>query len=131
MAGKLQRFQTLMFQGWAKDIDKQNNLGRYMQLAPQSASPVITELLATDQGKNLEIFLSQFSVKEFDNDQDYTWDVVGSTRRNIPLKYAVDEDGNVVVPTSVSYTKTLIGSDKQLFELVFAEEWFFDGELDA
>ena len=85
MAGKLQRFQTLMFQGWAKDIDKQNNLGRYMQLAPQSASPVIIELLATNQGKNLDIFLSQFSVKEFETDQDYTWDVVGSTRRNIPL----------------------------------------------
>ena len=127
MAGKLQRFQTLMFQGWAKDIDKQNNLGRYMQLAPQSASPVIIELLATNQGKNLDIFLSQFSIKEFETDQDYTWDVVGSTRRNIPLKYAVAEDGQVVTTS----TTGLIGGDKHLFELVFAEEWFFDGELDA
>ena len=125
MAGKLQRFQTLMFQGWAKDIDKQNNLGRYMQLAPQSASPVIIELLATNQGKNLDIFLSQFSIKEFETDQDYTWDVVGSTRRNIPLKYAVAEDGQVVTTS----TTGLIGGDKQLFELVFAEEGFFDGEL--
>ena len=125
MAGKLQRFQTLMFQGWAKDIDKQNNLGRYMQLAPQSASPVIIELLATNQGKNLDIFLSQFSIKEFETDQDYTWDVVGSTRRNIPLKYAVAEDGQVVTTS----TTGLIGRDKRLFELVFAEEGFFDGEL--
>jgi len=124
MAGKLQRFQTLTFQGWAKDIDKQNNLGRYLQLAPQQASPVLIELLATNQGKNLDIFLSQFAVKEFETDQDYTWDVIGSTRRNIPLKYAVDEAGNTVTAAS-----GLIGVNKQLFELVFAEEWFFDGEI--
>lgn len=124
MAGKLQRFQTLTFQGWAKDIDKQNNLGRYMMIAPQKASPVLIELLAANTGKNLDIFLSQFSVKEFENDQDYTWDVVGSTRRNIPLKYAIDESGSPVTADS-----GLVGANKALFELVFDTEWFFDGEL--
>ena len=127
MAGKLQKFQTIQFQGWAKDISKQNNLGMYLQLAPQKANPMVVELLAVNYAKNLDIFLSQFAVKEFDNDSDYTWDVVGSTRRNIPLKYAVAEDGQVVTTA----TTGLIGGDKQLFELVFAEEWFFDGELDA
>lgn len=126
MAGKLQRFQTLAFQGWAKDIDKRNNLGRYLQLAPQQASPVLIELLANNYGKNLDIFLSQFAVKEFETDQDYTWNVIGSTRRNIPLKYAIKEDGNTVTAAS-----GMIGADKALFELVFDEEWFFDGELDA
>lgn len=126
MAGKLQRFQTLAFQGWAKDIDKRNNLGRYLQLESQSASPVLIELLANNYGKNLDIFLSQFAVKEFENDQEYTWNVIGSARRNIPLKYAIDETG-----TKVSAAGSLVGADKALFELVFDEEWFFDGELDA
>lgn len=125
MAGRLQRFQTLQFQGWAKDIDKQNNLGRYLQLAPQQASPVLIELLATNYGKDMDVFLSQFKVKEFETDQDYTWDVVGSTERNIPLKYAIDEAGNVVTTANTG----LIGKGKSLFTLVFDEEWFFDGEL--
>ena len=124
MAGKLQRFQTLTFQGWAKDIDKRNNLGRYLQLAPQQASPVLIELLANNYGKNLDIFLSQFAVKEFETDQDYTWDVIGSTRRNIPLKYAIDAEGDPVTEGG-----HMVGADKALFSLVFDEEWFFDGEL--
>ena len=127
MAGRLQRFQTLQFQGWAKDIDKQNNLGRYLQLAPQQASPVLIELLATNYGKDMDVFLSQFKVKEFETDQDYTWDVVGSTERNIPLKYAIDEAGNIIMAPNTG----LIGKGKSIFTLVFDEAWFFDGELDA
>ena len=126
MAGKLQKFQTIQFQGWAKDISKQNNLGMYLQLAPQKANPMVVELLAVNYAKNLDVFLSQFAVKEFDNDSDYTWDVIGSTRRNIPLAYAIDENG-----AKVDGTRSMIGVDKQPFELVFDEEWFFDGELDA
>ena len=125
MAGKLQRFQTMNFQGWAKDIDKKNNLGRYLQLAPQQASPILIELLAVNEGKNLDIFLSQFSVKEFESDEDYTWNVVGSTRRNIPLAYAIDEDGT---PIDSNYSG-LVGKNKQPFTVAFDTEWFFDGEL--
>ena len=34
--------------------------------------------------------------REFDDDNEYTWDVIGSSRRNIPLVEARDENGDTV-----------------------------------
>lgn len=125
MAGKLQRFQTMNFKGWASEITKANHLGTFLQTQAQQASPVMIELLTVNYGKNLDIFLSQFATKTFDTDNDYTWDLVGSSRRNIPLKEARDEDGN---PITSGHSKTMIGAGKAPFELVFSEDWFFNGE---
>lgn len=57
--------------------------------------------------------------KEFDDDSEYYWDVVGSTRRNIPLLEARDENGNVVT----AETTTNVGVGTAVFELVFPEDW--------
>jgi hypothetical protein len=125
MAGKLGRFQAQAFQGWASEVTKQNHLGTFMMLHPQKATNIMVQLLAVNRGKTLDAFLSQFSVKEFENDHDYTWDIIGSSRRNIPLLYAIDENGNKVT----SSTATMVGVHKAPFELVFGEDWFFDGEV--
>lgn len=127
MAGKLQRFQMLSFKGWASEITKENHLGTFLNLAPQQAAPAMIELLTVNYGKNFDTFLSQFATKEFDNDHDFTWDLVGSARRNIPLKYAIDENGNRV--GSNDSVLDLIGAGKAPFELVFDELYFFNGEL--
>ena len=58
----------------------------------------MVQLLAFYRGKSLETYLSQFPVKEFDTDDDYTWEVIGSSRRNIPVIEARDEN-NLVVTT--------------------------------
>lgn len=124
MSGKLQKFQTMSFKGWASEITKANHLGTFLQLKTQQASPVMIELLTVNYGKNLDTFLSQFTTKTFDTDDDYTWNLVGSTRRNIALKEARAEDGTVV-----QGDEGLIGKGKAPFELVFAEDWFFNGEV--
>lgn len=124
MSGKLQKFQTMSFKGWASEITKANHLGTFLQLKTQQASPVMIELLTVNYGKNLDTFLSQFTTKTFDTDDDYTWNLVGSTRRNIALKEARAEDGSVV-----QGDEGLIGKGKAPFELVFAEDWFFNGEV--
>ena len=124
MAGKLGKFQKLTFEHW-KGLTKRNHLGAIFQEQPQQATNLMVQLLAWYRGKTLDTFLSQFPTKEFDSDDEYTWPVVGSALRNIPLVEARDCDGNIVT----SATLTNIGMNTEPFYLVFAEDWFADGEV--
>ena len=126
MAGKLNKFQMLGFQHW-KGLTKENHLGSIFQLAPQKASNLMVQLLAFHRGKTLDTFLSQFPTKEFADDNEYTWDVVGSSRRNIPLIEARDENGTPIN----SDEGEPVGAGTTPFYLVFAEDWFADGEVIA
>ena len=124
MAGKLNKFQvTPSFTSW-KGLTRQNHLGAIYQLAPQKASELMVQLLAAYRGKSLESFLSKFPTKQFDSTQEYTWDVIGSHRRNIPLVEARTIDGTPVVAGGVN-----VGAGTTPFYLVFAEDWFADGEV--
>ena len=83
----------------------------------------MVQLLAYQRGKTLDTFLSKFPTKEFESDDEYTWDVIGSSRRNIPLLRALDEEGN-----EVDGSNPMIGAGTAPFWLVFAEDWFARGE---
>ena len=122
MAGKLGKFQMTGFQHW-KGLTKENHLGSAFLSAPQKATNLMVQLLAYHRGKTLDTFLSQFPVKEFEDDSEYTWDVVGSSRRNIPLIEARDENG-----TPVTAASGMVGVGTAPFYLVFPEDWFADGE---
>jgi hypothetical protein len=122
MAGKLGRFQMVGFQHW-KGLTKENHLGSIFQQAPQKATDLMVQLLAYYRGKTLDTFLNQFPTREFDDDNEYYWDVIGSSRRNIPLIEARDENGAVVVSTGAN-----VGAGTAPFYLVFGEDWFADGE---
>lgn len=124
MAGKLGKFQKLTFEHW-KGLTKRNHLGAIFQEQPQQATNLMVQLLAWYRGKTLDTFLSQFPTKQFDSDDEYTWPVVGSAMRNIPLVEARDCDGNIVT----SSTSNNIGMNTEPFYLVFAEDWFADGEV--
>ncbi|QOR59138.1 major head protein [uncultured phage cr111_1] len=119
---RLGKFQMLTFSHW-KGLTKDNHLGSVFQLQPQRATTMMVQLLAMYRGKNLETYLSQFPTKEFDTDDEYTWDVIASSRRNIPLVEARDEDGKVVGPNG------LAGVGGAPFYVVFAEDWFADGNV--
>ena len=94
------------------------------QNEPQKATNVMIQLLAMRRGKTLETYLSQFPTKVFDTDDEYTWDVISSSRRNIPLVEAREIDGTVVTSNSGN-----IGIAGEPFYLVFAEDWFADGNV--
>ena len=83
----------------------------------------MVKLLAYYRGKTLDTFLNQFPVKEFEDDSEYYWEVIGSSRRNIPLVEARNENGEVVTDNN-----TMVGAGTAPFYLVFAEDWFADGE---
>lgn len=123
MAGKLSKFQMVGFQSW-KGLTTENHLGSIFQLAPQKATNLAVQLLAFNRGKTLDTFLSKFPTKEFENDNEYYWDVFGSARRNIPLIEARDENGVVVTAGSGN-----VGVGGTPFYLVFPEDWFADGEV--
>lgn len=83
----------------------------------------MVQLLAAHYGKTLDTFLSQFPTKEFDDDSEYYWEVIGSSRRNIPLVEARDEN-----MTPVDKNHGMVGAGTAPFYLVFPEDWFADGE---
>jgi hypothetical protein len=55
--------------------------------------------------------------KEFEDDSEYTWDVISSSRRNIPLVEARDENGSTI-------TTGVAGEGGAPFYLVFGEDWW-------
>lgn len=123
MAGQLKKFQMVGFTGW-KGLTKANHLAAIGQASPQKASNLMVQLLAWYRGNTIETFLSKFPKKYFDDDEEYYWDVVGSTKKNIPLVEARKVDGSVVT------SKTeMIGAGTEPFYLVFAEDYFADGEV--
>ena len=121
MAGQLKKFQMVGFTGW-KGLTKENHLSSALLLGgPQKATNLMVQLLAFYRGKTLETFLSKFPVKEFEDDSEYYWDVVGSTKRNIPLLEARRLDGSQV---ELNDGKGNVGVGIEPFYLVFAEDWF-------
>lgn len=120
---KLGKFQMQGFSHW-KGLTLENHLGAIFQTAPQKASNLMVKLLAYYRGKTLETFLSKFPTKEFEDDTEYYWDIIGSTQRNIPLTEARDEDGIVITAASAN-----VGAGTAPFYLVFGEDWFADGEF--
>lgn len=100
-------------------LTKDNHLGSIFQIAPQKATNLMVQLLAYYRGKTLDTFLNQFPVREFEDDNEYYWDVIGSSRRNIPLVEARDENG-----TPVTENTGMVGAGTAPFYLVFPEDWF-------
>ena len=83
----------------------------------------MVQILAWHRGKTLNTFLSKFPTKTFDSDDEYTWDVIGSSDRNIPLVEARNENGE-----HVDLNGANIGEGGTPFYLVFAKDWFALGK---
>jgi hypothetical protein len=113
------------FTAWKSEIEKRNHVSTMFHSAPQKASNVMVELLARNYAK-YNSTVDSFPTKEFDSDDEYTWDVIGSSRRNIPLIEARALDGHVIDGTT-GYTFAGVGGEE--FYLVFGEDWFFNQEI--
>lgn len=123
MAGKIQKYQMIGFQSW-KGLTSDNFLGTLFQSEPQYASNLMVKLLAYNCCNTLDTLLSGFPTKEFDTDDEYYWDVLASASRNIPLVEARDENNKPVTASG-----SMVGAGTSRFYLVFAEDWFADGEV--
>lgn len=110
------------FQYW-KGISKENHISAAYLSQPQKATDLMVQMLAFQRGKSLETFLSKFPVKEFETDDDFYWDIISSSRRNIPLVEARTEDGQTIT------AEMMAGAGFAPFYLVFGEDWFSKGEV--
>jgi len=118
----LGKFQMMDAKGW-KGITTNNHLASIFQTKPQVATPKMVMLLGKHYGKSLEQKLSEFPIKYLETNDDFTWQLIGSSDRNIPLVEAIYQ-GAIVTSTSSN-----IGQGRTLFELVFEEDWFHDGNV--
>lgn len=112
------------FKVWAPRITKKTHISSFFGSQTQKIPGLMIQMMAFKHGKTLDTMLSKLPTKEFDNGEDYTWDVIGSTERNIPLVEARDEDGVVVTADHDGN----VGANTAPFYLVFDEHWFFKGE---
>lgn len=124
MAGQIGKFTMQHFTAWAPQITKKTHINSIFGTQTQKVNNMWVQLMAFEQGKTLDTMLNSLPVKEFDNGEEYIWNVVGSTDRVIPLVECRDENGVVV---DSSHTAN-VGAGTQPFYLVFDEHWFFDGE---
>ena len=119
--GKLSKFQMQGFTSW-QGLSSDNHIAAIGQLGPQKATNMMVNLLAFHNGYSLESQLLKLPVKEFENDEEFYWDVLASSRRNIPLVEVRDFSGN--------NDATNYGVAGEPFYLVFAEDWFGLGEVN-
>lgn len=101
-------------------LTTKNHLGAIHQTKPQLASKMITRMLSQYYGATLEAQLSEIPSLNLDTDDDYTWKLIGSSERNIPLVEARFQGATVVLS---DYGVGAAGTE---FELVFAERYFSD-----
>ena len=122
MAVKFGITQTVAPQAWS-GLTTKTHLASLYQRAPQKVSGFMVKLLAAEYGASLESLLSKFPTKYFDTDDDYTWKLIGSYDRNLPLVEARFQ-GAVVAPGD-----TGIGAGGMEFEIVFGERMFSDAHM--
>lgn len=103
-------------------LTKDNHLGMIYNLEPQRATNLWVRLLANNYGPTLDTYLRRFPKKSFQDDSEYYWNIIGSSRRNIPIIEARDLDGTVI-------TAGMAGAGTAPFYVVFAEDWWADGNV--
>jgi hypothetical protein len=117
---KLSPFQMTDGKAWA-GLTTKNHIGAIWQAAPQKASNIMSRVFQTNFGQDLDSYLNQFGAKTLDRSDDFTWELIGSARRNIPLVEArLTRNG---APVSITDTP---GKNQGRFFLVFEEQWFTD-----
>ena len=120
---QLGRFQVTDAKAFAGMINPENTLGAIWKTAPTKINDAMIKLLAINRGKSLENMLAKFETKQVDNDNEFYWELIGSSRRNIPLVEASSKGATVTAST------TNVGEGGTEFELTFDEQWFFKGEI--
>ena len=91
------------FTSW-KGLTRDNHIGAIFGRAPQKATNIMVQLLAQHRGKSLDSYLQRFPVKYFETDDEYTWEVIGSSRRNIPLVEAREMSDQVLENTGKRFS---------------------------
>lgn len=125
MPGRISNNQMVGVTAWKGTVTKDNHLYGLFRTNPQMASDVMTVLMSSMHLPTLDTYLSkEVPVREYEDDSELFWDVVASSRRNIPLVEARTMSGVTVTAGSGN-----IGQNFEPFYLVFPTDWFALGEV--
>ncbi len=117
---KLSQFQMTDAKSWS-GLTTKNHIGAIWSAAPQKASNIMTMVHQSNFGMDLDTYLNQFGVKVLDNEDDFVWELIGTSKKNIPLVEArLTRNGSAIAATD----KPGVGASR--FFLVFEEQWFTD-----
>lgn len=126
MPGRISNSQMIGVSAWRGTVTKDNHIYGLFRANPQKASEVMTVLMSSMHLPTLDTYLSrEVPVREYEDDSELFWDIVTSSRRNIPLVEARAYDGTVIDSTYA----TNVGVGFEPFYLVFATDWFAIGEV--
>ena len=126
MPGQFVNSQMTGVTAWRGTVTKDNHLYSMFRTNPQMASDVMTVLMSSMRLPNLDTYLSkEVPVREYEDDSELFWDIVTSSRRNIPLIEARRCDGTPVQ----SANEANVGVGFEPFYLVFPTDWFALGEV--
>jgi len=121
---KLNRWQVSEIKQWNGPLfDPQATLKALYRQSPEKIRKSMVKLNAIYSGKSLEDQLETLGVKYVDSLNDFYYEIIASSRRNVQLIEA-RYNGNVVLTTDIN-----VGSGGSVIELVFGENYFFDGEV--
>lgn len=116
---QLSPFQMTEAKAWA-GLTTTNHLGAIYQARPQEASNLMRRIYTSNFGMDLDSYLSTFPVKVLETDDDFTWELIGSGKKNVPLVQA-----EITVGTAVTAADQP-GLNFSTFDLIFPEQWFTD-----
>ena len=101
-------------------VSKIKHVAETFGKAPVQMSDIVTRMFTANNGWLFSTFLRDFTQERvFDTDDEYTWKLIGSTYKNIPLLEARDEDGAVITNDGQNY-----GKGGAIIQLVFPENYF-------
>ena len=126
MPSRINSTQMAGVTAWRGTVTKENHIYGLFRTNPQKASDVMTVLMSSMHLPTLDSYLSkEVPVKEFEDDSELYWDVITSSRRNIPLIEARRANGTPVAAANEGN----VGVGFEPFYLVFPTDWFALGEV--
>lgn len=126
MPGRINPTQMAGVTAWRGTVTKENHIYGLFRSNPQKASDVMVTLMSAMHLPTLDSYLSKdVPVKYYEDDSELYWDVLTSSRRNIPLIEARRADGTKVSAAS----EPNVGVGFEPFYLVFPTDWFALGEV--
>lgn len=118
MALPFSQFQMYDAQHWS-GLTTANHLHSIYKSKPQPATDIMRRIHTTNFGMDLDTILSQYGSKVLDTDDDFTWELIGSGKKNVPLIEArLTPSGSAIVASDQA------GVQVTEFYLLFPEKWF-------
>ena len=126
MPGQINHFQVRPMQAWGPGVTQRKHIAAIFGMKPNMMDDIMVRAFTANNCPTMETLLKQHtSVRVFDNDEEFTWRMTGTTYKNIPLVEARDENGTVIN----SSTTGNIGQGATVIQLVFPEAYFADQEV--